>query len=100
MSTHPPDEITIIEDLAAIFRVARGQRECDSRLELYTSLSELEKQAYVMGAPDPVLKRVAESRFLAGILREAVSPVRFQGTRGARRILTAAPDRRNSREPA
>lgn len=100
MPTPPFDENAIIEDLTAIFRRARGNCERESRISLFESLSELEKKAYLRGAPDGVLNRVAESRFLAGILREAVTPVRHQSPRGGRHFWTSAPDLHASREPA
>ncbi len=100
MSAHAIDENSIIEELSAIFRLARGHHEREARIALFESLSDLEKQAYLRGASDCLLKRVAESRFLAGILREAVCPVRYQSLRGARQVLTAAPDLRASHEPA
>lgn len=100
MSANQIDENSIIEDLAAIFRHARGRRGREARIALFESLSALEKQAYVRGASDKVLGQLAESRFLAGILREAASPVRYQSVRGARQLWTITPDIRVSHEPA
>ena len=41
------------------------------------------------GAPEAFLRRVAECRFLAGILRESVSPVHHQAMRATRRVWAA-----------
>ena len=68
-------------ELASI--VERGQRPIDerSRNELFLALSRLEKQALIGGGSDEILKRIAEVRFLAGILRHAVRPARVGGLR-------------------
>ncbi len=100
MSVPSTDENTFIDDLTAILGRARGPRERDSRIALFESLSRLEKQAFVGGASALTLGRLAESRFLAGILRESVSPVCYQSVRGPRHLWTAAPDFRASHEPA
>ena len=69
-----------------------------SRHTLFDALIDLEVRAQVGGAPEPTLRKIAESRFLAGILREAVRPVsptplrtilRLRG-RGNGRVLAAA----------
>ncbi|MFC6747298.1 hypothetical protein [Methylobacterium persicinum] len=87
-----------MEELAAIFRRARGNREPESRAALFESLRDLERRARCSGMPESILRRVAESRFLAGVLREAVSPIRYQSVRGTRHLWTAAPDLQASRE--
>ncbi|MCJ2011681.1 hypothetical protein [Methylobacterium sp. J-076] len=94
MSADHPDEHTIIEELAAIFRRARGPRAGEARHALFESLAELERRAGLRGASDGTLGRVSESRFLAGLLRESVSPIRTQTVRATRQLLTACPDPR------
>lgn len=98
MSAQTLNEHFVLEELAGIFRRARGHREPEARLALFESLKDLEKRARCGGVPENILGRIAESRFLAGILRDAVSPVRYQSVRGTRHLWTAAPDLRTSRE--
>lgn len=93
-------EDVILEELAAIFRGARGHREPDARLAFFESLRDLERRARTCNAADQVLTRVTESRFLAGILRDSVSPAGFQCVRGSRHLWTVAPDLRAGRETA
>lgn len=63
-------------ELSAV--IARGQVSPVERggSHLYESLSALERRALVGGASDRTLRDIAEARFLSGILRGAVRPVR------------------------
>jgi hypothetical protein len=78
-------EDALKEQLASI--VGRGRRSTDerSRDELFAALSRLERQALVGGGSDEILKSIAEVRFLAGILRDAVRPPRPGALRTALR---------------
>ncbi len=90
MSTDSLDELSLFEELAAILRRARGRRESESRYALFDELAALEKRALVLGASRPTLDRLAESRFLAGILRDSISPGRHHNLRRARQIWAAS----------
>lgn len=61
-------------------------------MALFDSLSALEKRAEKWGVPADLLGRVAESRFLAGLLRDSVSPDRYECFRGMKHLWTVAPD--------
>jgi hypothetical protein len=90
MSTDSLDELSLFEDLTAILRRARGYRESESRQALFEELAALEKRALVQGASNSLLVRLAETRFLAGILRESISPGRHMNLRRARQSWAAA----------
>ncbi|WP_449411166.1 hypothetical protein [Methylobacterium komagatae] len=89
MSAQNTDENSIADELRAIFRASRDHRDRDSRIALFDSLADLERSMVLSGAPESFLRRVAECRFLAGILRNSVSPVHHQAMRATRRIWTA-----------
>ncbi|WP_378970182.1 hypothetical protein [Methylobacterium komagatae] len=89
MSAQSTDENSIADELRAIFRASREHRDRDSRIALFDSLANLERSLTSRGAPEAFLRRVAECRFLAGILRESVTPAHHQAMRATRRIWTA-----------
>lgn len=98
MSSKTLNENFVMEELAAIFRRARGHREPEARVALFESLSDLEGRARCGGVPESILGRIAESRFLAGLLQDAVSPAHYQSIRGVRHLWTANPDPGTPRE--
>jgi hypothetical protein len=99
MSIDSLNELSLFEELAAILRRARGRRESESRHTLFEELAALEKRALVLGASNPTLDRLAETRFLAGILRESVSPSRYSNLRHARQNWSAAKQSGSDRGP-
>lgn len=90
MPTDSLNELSIFEELAAILRRSRGRRESESRHVMFEELAALEKRALVQGASDATLDRLAETRFLAGILRESVSADRHHSLRRARQAWAAS----------
>lgn len=62
--------------MASIVARRKSSVDARSREAVFAALSELEKRALIGGAPDATLRDIAEARFLIGILREAVVPVR------------------------
>ncbi|MEE7468229.1 hypothetical protein MOF8_16255 [Methylobacterium oryzae] len=52
----------------------KSSQDPDARYALFDALSDLERRAQSAGAPDLTLRKIAEIRFLTGILRESVRP--------------------------
>ncbi|XYD08514.1 hypothetical protein R1A27_26625 [Methylobacterium sp. NMS12] len=61
-------------ELANLIASKQSSRDLDARCALFDALSDLERRAQGAGAPDLTLRKIAEIRFLAGILRESVRP--------------------------
>ncbi|MBE7198764.1 MAG: hypothetical protein INR70_13325 [Parafilimonas terrae] len=88
MSRIHTDEHCLSAEFAALVAHARDHRDGDSRQDLFTALLALERRAGLAGVSDRFLRRVAEARFLAGILRESVVPVQHAGQRATQQALT------------
>jgi hypothetical protein len=62
------------DELASLIASMQSYRDIGKRYALFDALSNLERRAQCAGAPDSTLRKIAEIRFLTGILREAVRP--------------------------
>ncbi|MDP4024514.1 hypothetical protein Q8W71_17970 [Methylobacterium sp. NEAU 140] len=76
-------------ELASIVGRARYSAGFDARQDLFEALSNLERRALIGGASDRILRDIAETRFLTGILRDAVRATRTGGLRGLLRARDA-----------
>ena len=61
-------------ELATLIASKQSSRDLDARCALFDALSDLESRARSGGAAGLTLRKIAEIRFLTGILREAVRP--------------------------
>jgi hypothetical protein len=64
------------DELAALIAPLRTCGDERARHALFDALMDLEGRARTGGASDLTLRKIAEVRFLTGILREAVRPYR------------------------
>ena len=85
------------EELASIVARRKSSLDARSREAVFAALSGLEKRALIGGAPDATLRDIAEARFLIGILREAVVPVRSAALRTVLRARKVPAPRRLDR---
>lgn len=92
MSNNQSNEHFLFAEFAALVAQARSRPDAAARQDLFTALLSLERRAGLAGVNDDFLLRVAEARFLAGILRESVVPLSHVGVRTARRIIAGEHD--------
>ncbi|MGH1572916.1 hypothetical protein ACRAWG_22345 [Methylobacterium sp. P31] len=86
-------------ELAALMARKQSSGDEHSRCALFNALSDLERRALVGGASDLTLRKIAESRFLAGILREAVRPFPLAPLRAVLRVRQRVDARSSGRAP-
>lgn len=91
MSNAQPNEHCFTAEFATLVGQVRDHRDAESRSSLFTALVALERRAGLAEVSDGLLRRIAEARFLAGILRDSVLPVDHLYARGVRRVLTVPP---------
>ncbi|MCJ2122732.1 hypothetical protein [Methylobacterium sp. J-077] len=87
------------DELAALLGSKQSSDDEAARGALFAALSRLERQALIGGAADPTLRKIAEARFLVGILRDAMRPSRIAPLRSLLR-LTAQTHRLAEADPA
>ncbi|MGU3465362.1 hypothetical protein ACLBXO_10965 [Methylobacterium sp. C33D] len=74
MRADQPVRCSFEGELAHLIAPKQSSRDLDGRYALFDALSDLERRAQSGGASDLTLRKIAEIRFLAGILRESVRP--------------------------
>ncbi|MBP2493323.1 hypothetical protein ABID82_000480 [Methylobacterium sp. PvP062] len=74
MRADQPARCSFEGELASLIATKQSSRDLDARCALFDALSDLERRAQSAGAPDMTLRKIAEIRFLTGILRESVRP--------------------------
>ncbi|MCJ2059845.1 hypothetical protein MKL09_25355 [Methylobacterium sp. J-048] len=74
------------DELAALLTTRHASDDGEAREALFAALSRLERQALIAGAADPTLYKIAEARFLVGILRDAMRPLRIAPLRSLLRL--------------
>ena len=82
--------------LASIVGSVRTSTAVPSHEDTFEALSRLERRALIADASDPTLREIAEARFLVGILRESVRPLKpaaFRAILRAREASAAIIDR-------
>jgi hypothetical protein len=62
------------DELALLTAGRQSSGDTQARYALFDTLKDLEGRALIGGASDLTLRRIAEIRFLVGILRDAVRP--------------------------
>ncbi|MCJ2092773.1 hypothetical protein MKK67_09695 [Methylobacterium sp. J-072] len=70
----------------ALLASKQSSDDSEGRQALFAALSRLERQALIAGAADPTLRKIAEARFLVGILRDAMRPSRIAPLRSLLRL--------------
>lgn len=76
MRTDQSSQCKFEVELVALIARQRTSGDARARHALFDALTDLEGRARTGGASDPTLRKIAEVRFLSGILREAVRPYR------------------------
>ena len=74
------------DELAALIAGRLSSDDAEARHALFAALSTLERRALIAGASDSTLHKIAEARFLVGILRDAMRPSRIAPLRSLLRI--------------
>jgi hypothetical protein len=74
------------DELAALIAPQHTSRDERARHALFDALTELEGRARTGGATDRTIGKIAEVRFLSGILRDAVRPYRAVSLRTILRV--------------
>ncbi len=74
MRSNQPVRCRFEGELATLIASKQSSRDLPARYALFDALSDLERRAKSAGAPDLTLRKIAEIRFLTGILRESVRP--------------------------
>ena len=80
-------------EMVALMTRMRSCGERRDRYAIFNALMDLEDRACAGGASTLTLRRIAEVRFLAGILREAVRPRPITSLRTVLRMCGAATGR-------
>ncbi|MGU3664350.1 hypothetical protein ACLBX9_09225 [Methylobacterium sp. A49B] len=75
MSTNQFDRCGFEDELAALIAQNQSSDVQDKRQALFEALLDLEDRAKAGAASMSALRKIAEARFLVGILRDAVRPV-------------------------
>jgi hypothetical protein len=73
-------------ELAALLASKQSSDDDAAREALFAALSRLERQALIAGASDATLHKIAEGRFLVGILRDSMRPSRIAPLRSLLRL--------------
>lgn len=76
MRTDQSSQCSFEVELAELIACQRTSGDAGARHALFDALTDLERRARTGSASDPTLRKIAEVRFLSGILREAVRPYR------------------------
>jgi hypothetical protein len=102
MRTDQPVRCKFEGELSALIAAKQSSRDERARYALFEALSELEGRARTGGASDLTLRKIAELRFLAGILRESVRPFPVAPLRTVLRVRERLEERRGAwvTEPA
>jgi len=92
MSADPCRDSRFEDELAALLACKQSSDDAVAREALFAALLRLERRALIAGATDSTLAKIAEARFLVGILRDAMRPSRIAPLRSLLR-LAAEPRR-------
>lgn len=76
------------DELATLLASKHASDDEEARQAPFATLSRLERQALIAGAPDTTLHKIAEARFLVGILRDSMRPSRIAPLRSLQRLAT------------
>ncbi|MHB2207115.1 hypothetical protein [Methylobacterium sp. CM6257] len=87
------------DELTALMARKQSSEDGWSRCALFDAVSDLECRALIGGASDLTLRKIAEIRFLAGILREAVRPFPIAPLRTVLRVRQRVDARSSIRAP-
>ena len=98
MRADPCHDSRFTGELAALLATKQSSDDEAAREALFAALSRLERQALIAGAADSTLGKIAEARFLVGILRDAMRPSRIAPLRSLLR-LAAEPRRLADADP-
>ncbi len=96
MRADPCHDSRFTGELAALLATKQSSDDEAAREALFAALSRLERQALIAGAADSTLEKIAEARFLVGILRDSMRPSRIAPLRS---LLRLARSRAGSRKP-
>ncbi|CAM2945519.1 MULTISPECIES: hypothetical protein [Methylobacterium] len=86
MRADPCHDSRFEDALAALLADRQSSDDAAAGQALFAALSRLERQALIAGAADTTLHRIAEARFLVGILRDAMRPSRIAPLRSLLRL--------------
>lgn len=81
-------------ELAALIAQIQSRGDQSDRGAIFDALTRLEDRALAGGAPALTLRKIAEVRFLVGILREAVRPAPVASLRALLRMRAGPASRR------
>ncbi|KNY20582.1 hypothetical protein [Methylobacterium sp. ARG-1] len=86
MRADPCHDSRFTGELAALLASKQSSDDEAAREALFAALSRLERQALIAGAADSTLEKIAEARFLIGILRDSMRPSRIAPLRSLLRL--------------
>lgn len=86
MRVDPCQDSRFEGELTALLSDKQSSDDASVREALFAALSRLERQALIAGAADTTLHKIAEARFLVGILRDAMRPSRIAPLRSLLRL--------------